>query len=90
MIQLYTPQEMLRVRPEGAEIKQFMIPDISPSAVYAIEHYIHLLGLDDYVEIHRDAIHQSITVRYNVEVCARVAKPILKQNLDRVNKILPY
>lgn len=89
MIQLFTPQEMLRMRPEGAEIKQFVIPDISPSALYAIEHYVRLLGLQDYVEIYRDAIHQSITIRYNVEICARVAQPILEQNLDRVNKIVP-
>lgn len=89
MIQLLTPQEMLRMRPEGAEIKQFVIPDVTSRTLYAIEHYIRLLGLQDYVEIYRDAIHQSITVKYNVQVCANIVKPIIEADLDNNNKIVP-
>ena len=70
---LYTIEEALNN--PLIDTKAFMIPDINLAQLIKIEHYIRLLGLYDYIEVYRDPIHQSITIRYREE--------------DFTNKIVP-
>lgn len=86
MIQLLNFDEV-REFPE-VETKMFMIPDINLAQVANIEHYIRLLGLQDYVELHRDAITQSLTIKYNIRECADAVNPILWTDLGASNKII--
>ena len=66
---LYDIEEACRNQVQG---KQIMIQDIPLRRVAEIEHYIRLLGLYDYIEVDRDPIRQTLTIRYY---------------LDEVNKI---
>lgn len=86
MIQLLNFDEV-RDFPD-VETKMFMIPDINLAQVANIEHYIRLLGLQDYVELHRDAITQSLTIKYNVSECAARVNPIVWTEMGTTNKII--